>query len=164
MKNIEIEPMDADAFAEFGDVIECSRGVPTTINEGMCQRFSDLANLAHDSSGRLGVSIFRSRLRTLPYELDLVERHPLGPQAFLPMDGEAFLVTVARDVGGSPGHPRAFLTQRWTGVNIRRNAWHGVLTPLSGTGLFWVVDWIGESGNLIEHRWPEVWIVGEECI
>ena len=159
MRSIEIEPLDADAFAEFGEVIECGRGVPATINNGMCQRYSDLANLDHDSSGRLGVSVFRSQLRELPYELDMVERHPLGPQTFLPLDGEAFLVTVARDIDGQPGRPRAFLTQRCLGVNIRRNTWHGVLTPLSGTGLFAVVDWIGGTGNLIEYSWPEPWIV-----
>ena len=56
--------------------------------------------------------------------------------------------------GGTPGQPLAFLTSGAQGVNIRRNVWHGVLTPLSGPGLFAVVDRIGNTPNLQEHRYP----------
>ena len=40
------------------------------------------------------------------------------------------------------------------GVNLRRNIWHGVLCPLDGTGLYAVIDRIGEGNNLEEH-WLE---------
>jgi ureidoglycolate lyase len=81
----------------------------------------------------------------------MMERHPDGTQAFLPMSEDAFLITVAPDVAGKPGRPRAFLTAIGQGINFHRNIWHGVLTPLSGSGLFAVVDRIGDTPNLEEH-------------
>jgi ureidoglycolate lyase len=67
------------------------------------------------------------------------------------MSHDPFLVIVATDDGGAPGTPRAFLTQAGQAINFHRNTWHGVLTPLSGTGLFAVIDRIGDGDNLQEH-------------
>ncbi len=165
MRSIEIENLDANAFDTFGNVIDFRLSSPRVINQGMCLRFSDLAELGHDPSGRLGVSLFKARLHQLPYVFKMVERHPLGPQTFLPLDGEPFLVIVDEDMGGQPrGHPRAFLTDRYQGINFRRGTWHGVLTPLYGSGLFAVIDWIGVASNVDEFWWPEPWIVGQDSI
>ncbi|MEM9780826.1 MAG: ureidoglycolate lyase, partial [Pseudomonadota bacterium] len=87
----------------------------------------------------------------LPYRLEMLERHPLGAQAFLPMTQNPFLVIVAPDAEGRPGPPRAFLTAPGQGVNYHRGTWHGVLTPLHAPGLFAVVDRIGPGQNLEEH-------------
>jgi ureidoglycolate lyase len=96
---------------------------------------------------RVGISLFRSRLRQFPYTLDLVERHPDGSQAFIPMSMDPFLVIVA----DADMTPHAFVTAAGEGINFHRGIWHGVLTPLSGTGLFAVIDRIGDSPNLEEH-------------
>jgi len=145
------EPLTREALAPFGDVLEAA-GEPTTIiNQGKCGRYHDLAAL--DFSGenaRAGVSLFLSEKRALPYLLDMVERHPLGSQAFLPMTQEPFLVIVCPDENGKPGLPRAFVTAPGQGINLFRNTWHGVLTPLSDPGLFTVVDRIGDGNNLEE--------------
>jgi ureidoglycolate lyase len=87
----------------------------------------------------------------------MVERHPDGSQAFLPMTQAPFLVIVAPDDGGRPGVPRAFLTAPGQGINLLRGTWHGVLTPLAAPGLFAVVDRIGEGANLEEHRFEDPW-------
>jgi len=84
-----------------------------------------------------------------------VERHPEGSQAFLPLSEMPFVVVVASDENGKPGHPIAFITAPGQGVNYHRNTWHGVLTPLHDPGLFAVVDRIGTGPNLQEH-WFEV--------
>jgi ureidoglycolate lyase len=89
----------------------------------------------------------------------MVERHPEGSQAFLPMTAAPFLVIVAPDAGGVPGTPRAFLTAHGQGVNYHRGTWHGVLTPLSAPGLFAVVDRIGTTPNLEEHWFATPWTV-----
>ena len=81
----------------------------------------------------------------------MMERHPRGSQAFLPMSQDPFLVVVAPDNDGRPGRPRAFVTAPGQGVNYRRAIWHGVLTPLHEPGLFAVVDRIGTGDNLEEH-------------
>ena len=151
---IAAEPLTAEAFAPFGEVLEAS-GAPTRIiNQGKCGRYHDLAvmDFTPDEGGRPGISLFHAELRSLPYQLDLLERHPLGSQAFIPMSPSRFLVTVAEDAGGVPGTVRAFIARAGQGVNLRRNVWHGVLCPLSGPGLFAVVDRIGSTRNLEEHH------------
>lgn len=148
---IKIQPLSDEAFAPYGQVLDCS-GEPTAIiNAGLCQRFSDLVDIdIRGEGGQVGVSLFKSKLRSLPYKLDLLERHPLGSQAFLPMSHDGFLVIAAPDQDGQPGRPQAFLSQPGQGINFARNTWHGVLTPLSGSGLFAVVDRIGPGDNLTE--------------
>ncbi len=150
MTEIRIAPLTAGAFAPFGDVLTCDGAPDTLINQGLCGRWHDRATLDFEG-GRAGISLFRSELRTLPYALDMVERHPLGSQAFLPLSSDPFFVIVAPDEGGTPGHPLAFRTTSGQGVNYHRGTWHGVLTPLTGPGLFAVVDRIGAGNNLEEH-------------
>lgn len=148
------EPLTAEAFAPYGQVL-APRGAPDrVINQGLCGRFHDLAQLDFGKDGHAGISIFQAQLRALPYRLEMLERHPQGSQAFLPLDREPFLVTVAQDAGGIPAAPRAFLTAPGQGINLGRGTWHGVLTPLAGNGIFAVVDRIGPGDNLQEH-WLE---------
>jgi ureidoglycolate lyase len=147
---IRTEPLTATAFAPFGDLLDCSGDPDKIINQGLCGRYHDRATLDF-ADGRAGISLFKADLRSLPYTLDLMERHPLGSQAFVPMSHDPFLVIVAPDDDGKPGTPRAFLTQAGQAINFHRNTWHGVLTPLSGTGLFAVIDRIGDGANLEEH-------------
>lgn len=148
---IKTEPLTADTFAPFGEILEAAGEPDKLINQGLCGRYHDLATL--DFTGgdaRAGVSLFLSQKRTLPYTLDMVERHPLGSQAFLPMTQEPFLVVACPDENGRPGEPRAFITSPGQGINFFKNTWHGVLTPLSDPGLFCVVDRIGGGENLQE--------------
>lgn len=158
-RTIEIEPLTQEAFAPFGDVLAAA-GEPTAmINRGMCARYSDLARLDFDEDGRAGVSFFHGQPYALPLKLEMVERHPLGSQAFVPMSTAPFLVVVAQDNGGTPARPRAFMTAPGQGVNYRRNTWHGVLTPLSAPATFAVVDRIGPGNNLEEHWFDEPWLI-----
>ena len=159
-RTIGIEPLDSGAFEEFLDIIEIGDIAGRPINQGMCMRYSDLARLDFGAGGRAGISLFRARLRQLPHRMDLMERHPFGSQAFIPMDNSSLLVVVGPDDGGKPGPPRATVIGEGRGVNILRNTWHGVLTPLSGSGLFAVIDWIGKEPNLVEHRFGSSFIVG----
>ena len=156
-RTLVAEALTAEAFAPWGDVIEAS-GTSFPINGGMCDRFHDRARMEFEG-GRAGVSLGWGRPYPLPLAFRLVERHPLGSQAFLPMSEEPFLVVVAPDEGGRPGRPRAFITRPGQGVNYLRNVWHGVLTPLGRPGLFAIVDRIGEGVNLEEHLYDADWEV-----
>jgi ureidoglycolate lyase len=147
---IKVQPLTAHAFTPFGDVLEVSGAADKIINQGLCGRYHDLATLDF-SDGRAGISLFNAQPRALPLTLDMVERHPDGSQAFLPMTHAPFLVIVAPDDNGVPGQPLAFHTKPGQGVNYHRGTWHGVLTPLSAPGLFAVVDRIGDGPNLQEH-------------
>jgi len=150
VRTIRTEPLTPEAFRPFGDVLYASGAPDRLINQGLCGRFHDRARI-DVGDGRAGISIFDARPRALPYRLDMVERHPEGSQAFLPMTGNPFLVIVAPDDGGRPGLPRAFLTSPGQGINLLRGTWHGVLTPLHAPGLFAVVDRVGAGANLEEH-------------
>ncbi|MEM6888597.1 MAG: ureidoglycolate lyase [Pseudomonadota bacterium] len=147
---IRSKPLDPVAFAAFGDVLECRGSPDKIINAGLCGRYHDLARLEFGADGRAGISLFDADARSLPYVCSLLERHPDGSQAFLPMTPAPFLVIVAPDEGGSPGVPLAFLTKPYQGINLHLGVWHGVLTPLKAPGIFAVVDRIGESSNLEE--------------
>jgi ureidoglycolate lyase len=158
-RTIRTEPLTAEAFAPFGDVLEVTGAPDRLINQDLCGRYHDRARLDFGTGGRAGISLFDAVARALPYTLDMVERHPEGSQAFLPMTEAPFLVIVAPDAGGVPGTPRAFLTAPGQGVNYHRGTWHGVLTPLSAPGLFAVVDRIGTTPNLEEHWFTTPWTV-----
>ncbi len=154
-----IEPLTPEVFSAYGDIIDAS-GEPTSmINNGMCARYNDRAQLNFDSTGQAGISIFEGQPYTLPHVVSLVERHPLGSQAFIPMSNAPFLVVVAGDNAGTPATPKAFLTQHLQGINIHRNVWHGVLTPLENAARFAVIDWIGERKNLEEYVFDKPWVV-----
>lgn len=148
---IRAQPLTAAAFAPFGDVLDTSGEPDKLINAGLCGRYNDRARLDF-ADGRAGISLFNAKPRSLPYTCDLLERHPLGSQAFIPMTRNPFLVIVAPDAGGRPGTPLAFLTASGQAINLHRGVWHGVLTPLHAPGLFAVVDRIGDGANLQEHR------------
>ena len=154
MREVVAQPLTPEAFAPFGDVIAAGLGARRVINEGLCARWHALASL--DVEGAAGISVFDAGPRSLPYDLTLIERHPLGSQAFLPLTAHPFLVTVAE---GPEATPRAFLTAPHQGVQIARGTWHGVLTPLHAPGLFAVLDRIEEGPNLEEHRYAAPWRV-----
>ncbi|MGI9499819.1 MAG: ureidoglycolate lyase [Geminicoccaceae bacterium] len=158
---IRTETLTAAAFRPFGDVLETAGEPDRIINQGLCGRWHDLARL-DVVDGRVGLSLFRAERRSMPYRLDMMERHPDGSQAFLPMSEDPFLVVVAADEQGRPGRPRAFVTSPGQGVNYFRGTWHGVLTPLGGPGLFAVIDRIGPGANLEEHGFDQAFVV-EAC-
>lgn len=157
-RRIVTEPLTAAAFAPFGEVLDATGAPDKIINQGLCARFHDLATLDF-VEGRAGISLFQAELRALPYRLDMMERHPLGSQAFIPMSQDGFLVIVAEDDSGRPGRPRAFQSAPGQAINFHRGTWHGVLTPLSGSGLFAVIDRIGAGDNLEEAWFETSWEV-----
>ena len=160
-RELRIQPLTAEVFAPFGEVVEAF-GAPTmTINRGMCGRYHDLASLDFGPGGRAAISVFEGRPYALPLTLEMMERHPLGSQAFLPLSGDPFLVIVAPDRDGAPGRPLAFRTAPGQGVNYHRGTWHGVLTPLGRTARFAVVDRVGEGENLEEHWFDQPYRVVE---
>lgn len=154
MKTLRPAPLTPEAFAPFGEVLDAT-GDFRLINAGLCQRHHDRARLDFGDA-RAGISIFQAQPRALPYDFDLIERHPEGSQAFLPMTEHPFLVIVAT---GPDATPQAFLTNGAQGINLHRGTWHGVLAPLHAPGLFAVVDRIGTTANLEEHRYPTPWTV-----
>ena len=160
-RQVLVGPLGAEAFAPFGELIEAAGTPDRVINQGLCARYHDRARLDF-GDGRAGISVFRAAPRSLPLTLDMMERHPSGSQAFVPMSLDPFLVIVAPDAGGRPGRPVAFRTAAGQGINLRRGTWHGVLAPLYPPGLFAVIDRIGSGANLEEHWFDRPYLVQPE--
>lgn len=160
MTTIKTIPLTAAAFAPFGDVIELQDDPSFMINAGMCGRHHDLANLDF-GEGEASIGLADGKPYALPLPVNMVERHPLGSQAFIPLSTRPYLVVVAADNGGVPATPVAFITNGRQGVNYHRNIWHGVLTPLGEQQQFVIVDRVGEGDNLQEHHFTESFTVVE---
>ena len=159
---LDIEPLDAAAFAPFGEVIEAGAGVMRLINDGTTERHHALvAPEAAGEGARVIVNIFRGQPRRFPFDIGMMERHPLGSQSFSPLSGRPFLVVVSEDEGGRPGRPRVFLARADQGVNYRRNVWHHPLMALDAVSDFLVVDREGPGINLEEYFFDTPYSIAE---
>jgi ureidoglycolate lyase len=148
-------PLTSERFAPFGDVIAASPTVRQAMNEARFERFTDLAKLNVDgkADGRVSVSIARCRIPTeLPYRFDMIERHPLGSQAFVPLHGQRFVVVVA-PAGESAdiGDLQAFVTNGHQGINYHRGVWHMPLIALEAGQEFLIIDRAGKDPNCEER-------------
>jgi ureidoglycolate lyase len=163
MKTLAIEPLTREAFAPFGDVIELEGAREIPINLGTTIRYHDLANVdINDAGGRTLVNLFRGQPRTLPFEVKMLERHPLGSQAFIPFDEKPYLVVVAPAGDLDPQAIRAFVTCGWQGVNYAKGVWHHPLIALGEVSDFIVVDRGGEGCNLNEQDLAEsLWLTDD---
>ena len=128
------------------------------INQGRCGRFHDLARLEF-ADGKPAISVFEGTPYEIPFDLLMMERHPLGSQAFIPMSSDPYLVIVAPNEESRPGTPLAFLAGKGQGVNYHAGTWHAVLTPLGATRQFAVVDRVGAGENLEEYWFDSPWKV-----
>lgn len=155
---LTIEPLTPEGFAPFGEVITAAAALRQfPINGGTTQRFHDLSRTDCESQGgRTGISLCRAQPRTLPFTVTMLERHPLGSQAFVPLSKTPYFIVVSE----SPQHtPRCFLARDGEGVNYRRGVWHHPLLALERESDFLVVDRIGNTPNCEEADLPQAWII-----
>ncbi len=151
------EPLTPERFAPFGDVIEAGLRSRAAMNAARFERFDDLCLVDMADGGRVAVSVARCRVATtLPYRIDMVERHPLGSQAFIPLSPSRMIVVVAppeEDV--APQDLRAFVTNGRQGINYRRGTWHMPLVAFEEGQEFLVIDRAGDAPNCDEHYLEE---------
>ncbi len=151
MLTLQPQRLNRTAFAPFGDVIETEQARHYPINDGWTERFHDLAQVQLDEAGRPLLSIFRSTPLPLPHEVRVMERHPRGSQAFMPLGGEAFLILVAPagdDVAAD--ELRLFVSNGRQGVNYHRGVWHHPVLALGRVTDFLIIDRGGPGDNCDE--------------
>lgn len=141
---IRAEPLTRRNFARYGEVIEADPATAREINGGFTTRFDALARCVSDQD--VVISLFRGRPR--PLSIGMLERHPLGSQAFIPLNGRDWLVVVGATAEVSA--LRAFRARGDQGVNYRAGCWHHPLLVLGGEQDFLVVDRKGTGSNLDE--------------
>ncbi|WP_072395182.1 ureidoglycolate lyase [Hyphomicrobium sp. CS1GBMeth3] len=150
---LAIEPLSKSAFEPFGEVIEIEGAETRLINEGFATRFHALARVnVSRGRGRPIVSLFRAIQRPMPIKITMLERHPLGSQAFFPLNPSEWLIVVAEG-GDAPDLAtlRCFRARGDQGVNYARGIWHYPVLILAPWQDFLVVDRDGKGNNLEEH-------------
>ena len=149
---LPVERLTREGFAPFGDVIAADAGRRHfPINGGNTERYHDLASLDAGPNGKLIVSIFRGQPRELPFAVTMLERHPLGSQAFMPLGARPYLVVVApAGEAPAPDALRAFLARPGQGINYAPGVWHHPLLALNETCDFLVIDRSGPGDNCDE--------------
>ena len=152
MSNLVIKPkpINKENFKKFGDMIATADIKPIEINEGYAKRFDGIANLdTSKDNGETTISIFSALKRSFPMKIDMMEKHPLGSQAFIPMKQTTFLVLVAPE-GIKPDLNRieAFIVPPEIGVNYNPGTWHFPLIATEDMN-FLVVDRKGSGDNLV---------------
>ena len=149
-------------FATFGDVISSDNIKPININAGYAKRFDNLANIdISKDKGKAIVSIFSALKRSFPMKIDMMEKHPLGSQAFIPMKETTFLCFVAPP-GDIPeiNKIQSFIIPPKIGINYKPGIWHFPLISTENTN-FLVIDRKGSGENLIIHKFDKEKIVLE---
>ena len=147
-------------FATYGDLISTNDINPVDINAGYAKRFDNLADLnTLKDGGKTIVSIFATLKRTFPMKIDMMEKHPLGSQAFIPMKETTFLAFVAPQ-GKFPeiNKIQSFIIPPKTGINYKPGIWHFPLISTENTD-FLVIDRKGSDENLIIHKFDKEEVV-----
>jgi len=151
MRELTPEPLTKLAFAPFGDVVETDGAMPIGINQGFARRFNSLANIDITSGGAaVNISLFEAKPRPQPIAIELMERHPLGSQLFMPLQDRPWLVVVCANPHDLSSY-RAFAASGRQGVNYARDIWHHPLLVLGDGERFLVVDRIGQDN--LEEIW-----------
>jgi ureidoglycolate lyase len=154
---LSIQPLSGAGFSPFGDVVEFEGHDSFPINKGMADRYHALAavELAGEQA-RAIISLVDSGKFDLPRPVDHLEYHPLGSQAFLPLDSSPFIVVVC-PAGNLPELDKlqAFVTNGRQGINYRLGTWHHVLLTPYAAMRFICVDRAGPGDNCIDFFIPE---------
>lgn len=162
MQTLTLEPLTAEAFAPFGNVLDIADAEKRMINGGTTERFHALAMADTEAlDGRTILSLFRGQPRSFPYSIDMMERHPLGSQAFFPLTQRDWIAVVAPDVNGRPGQPQAFLVPGHVGVQYARNVWHHPLIAVGAPSDFLVMDREGGGTNLEEASYAVAYLIAD---
>ncbi|WP_394249969.1 ureidoglycolate lyase [Vibrio profundi] len=152
IQKLTIEPLTKQAFAEFGDVIEVENSDYFMINNGSTRRYHKLAQADVDEQGGNAIiSIFQATPLQYPLTIQMLERHPLGSQAFVPLLSQPYLIVVAPK-GDDPqlSQCRAFYSNGKQGVNYHKGVWHHPVLALTDQDKFLIVDRGGEGHNCDE--------------
>ena len=147
-------------FAAYGDLISSDDIKPMDINAGYAKRFDNLANInTSKDGGKTIVSIFSALKRTFPMKIDMMEKHPLSSQAFIPMKEITFLSFVAPP-GESPdvNKIQSFIIPPKTGINYKPGIWHFPLISTEDTD-FLVIDRKGNGENIVIHKFDKEKVV-----
>lgn len=147
--HLKLEPLTREAFAPYGDVIEMNDSNNMfPINFGLTERHHALSKVdVADGGGQPIISLFKNQPASLPIRVKVMERHPLGSQAFITISGNPYVIVVAPAGDFDYSKLRAFLAQSSQAINYYKGTWHHYCLGLNAVNEFVVVDRGGGEGN-----------------
>ena len=160
-RTLAIEPLTKAGFAPFGVVIERAGAEIRMINEGTTTRYHALSQVDVAAGGGMPIlSIFAGTPRPAPIAVSMMERHPLGSQAFMPLSDHDWLVVVA-PTNADDSAPdfdglRCFQVRGDQGVSYAPNVWHHPLLVCQQQD-FLIADRAGPDGELASVNLQEHW-------
>ena len=166
---LQIEPLTQQGFAPYGDVIEINDANQIiSINQGLADRHHDLAEVdVNDENGHAIISIIDTQKVCLPLRISVMERHPLGSQAFMPIGDNPYIVVVTESGEFDYQQLKGFLARPNQGVNYAKGVWHHSCMSLNGANQFLVVDRGGQGPNCDFISVPDsvnITIDSEDCL
>jgi ureidoglycolate lyase len=147
MQQIWLEPLTAEAFAPFGQVLQAPL-VGQRVN-----LIEELQNLR--PAARAQLTLISVPARALPLDIVEMERHAHSSQAILPLEVGRWAVIVApraADGSADPSRLRAFLVPPGAGVNYRADTWHHPVAALGQEGRFAAFIWVDGGPEDEEFR------------
>ena len=143
-------------FSVFGDLISTYNSKSISINSGYAKRFNCSTNIdVSRYNGKILTSIFTAKKRAFPMQIDMMEKHPLGSQTFIPMKETTFLCFVS-----SPGEKpeinkiKSFVIPPGMGINYKAGIWHFPLISTENMNFF-ILERKGTGNNLVIHKFKK---------
>lgn len=146
------QPISQEVFQPYGDlIVKDSAEKSFGINYGNTVRHHNIGDIdTSEQGGRPIISIFESTPLSMPLKLEIMERHPLASQAFIPLSSNPYLVVVAEQGDFNPETLNVFIVNNGEGVNYKAGTWHHFCLALNTVSDFLVIDREGPGNNCDE--------------
>ena len=156
MRRLTAQSISREAFAPFGWLIDAPDTTGIAINGGSSQRIDGLTELALDAQGgEPCLAIFKAVARDPAGPWTELERHCLGTQTFIPLNGVPYVVLVALgNAKPDASTLQAFTVSGHQGITLRAGTWHHGLLALSD-GDFVVLERSADSVDCELAQLPE---------
>ena len=156
---LQAQPLSKNRFSPYGDVIEIRDAKHFPINAGKIERYHDLAkvDVGTKQENRTLISIVKCNEPTvLPYRVEMVERHRLGSQAFIPLNHAQMVIVVGPACKSVRADQlEAFVSNGEQGINYHPGIWHMPLIAFTQGQEFIVVDREGAEEDCDEIRFDD---------
>ena len=161
-QELKLQALTRELFAPFGQVIETRtddriEDDRKPMNEARFLRFDNLATTDVAPGCHAIISIAQCLQPTqLPYPITLLERHPLGSQAFIPLQQQQMIIVVAETTASDePGQLMGFVSNGQQSIQYHRGTWHMPLIAFQPGATFLIVDSDDKQANCDEHTLSE---------
>lgn len=131
--------LTAAGFARYGSIVEARAGsagdgrAGALVNDGSSRRHEAVPALdLQRDGGRAVLAVYDATARRFPFEAQVLERHRLSDQVFLPLAGPRRCVLLVAPAGAAPDAAacEAFVSDGWQGVRLAAGTWHDGLLAL----------------------------------